>query len=483
MTDFTNTNEGGTNGVQVSVANSGGFSGDPYAAVSNGAGGSVTYSSTAAIRGGISVLMTQPSALTNYVQIDQPAGTSGFQDSIYFYYPAHPDVTHQLVDIRYAGGGSAGGINISTTGQMSIKIGTVGQGFTAGVLTPGTVYRLEQQGASYGSAGSTSYAAQIFVMDSLTALLSQSVTTGTTTGTVISWRFGKPATSGQSNLTGIKFDDWRHRDSGGSGLGPTSPNLSAFPTVAAGTGTANDVEPLGAPGSISTTVDAQPALASGSAPFVAGTSYSVEQVVSALVAIGEAFDVTPKVGPGPLVAGATGAALDATIAGTSLVSVNSVVASATGTAFNALVLINGTSPPSVADGIGTAYDATISVVLAATDAPAVLAEVVGQAFDATVIADSGVIYFFTTPTFREKWAGRHGLWSRMYLDRGISVLRYGESYQQIDEPSAEQVTAADAAYIGGRTYRVSKAEALRLRAAGYGQWVTEAPDPEEHVEI
>lgn len=482
MTILSNNAEGGTNGVTVTTANSGGFSGDAFSTVVNGSGGAVTFSNVNVYRGGMSILFTQPNATTQFIAFDQGAGTSAFQDSIYFYYPAHPDVTHQLVDIRYAAGGSSGGLFISTTGQIRVAAGTITSTFTAGVLTPGNWYRAEWQGSNYGSTGATNLAAQVFLADSLTSLLSATVTTGTTTGTVQIFRFGKPASSAISNFSLYRADDWRHSDQAGSGLGPTSPNLSAFPATAEAVGTTPDAAPAGAPSSISITVEPTTAQATGSAPFIAGTSYSVDQLVSALVAVGEAFDAVPMVGPGPLVAGATGSAYDATIAGTSMVTVSAQLAAATGQAFNALVLINGTSPPSVAPALGEAFDATVSVVLAATDASAVLAEALGQAFDATVIADSGLIYFFTTPTIRERWAGRHGLWSRMYLDRGISILRYGESYQQIDEPSAEQVTAADAAYIGGRTYRVTKAEAFRLRAAGYGQWVTEAPDPDEHIE-
>lgn len=483
MTLLSNTAEGGTNGTTVTTANSGGFSGDAFSTVVNGSGGAVTFSNVNVYRGGLSYLFTQPNATTQFVAFDQGAGTTAFQDSIYFYYSGHPDVTHQLDDIRYAAGGSSSGVFISTTGQIQVRCGPTTVAFTAGTLTPGNWYRREMQGSNYGSTGATSLAAQFFLGDSTTPLLTSSTTTATTTGTVQIFRFGKPASSAISNFSLYRADDWRHSDQAGSGLGPTSPDLSAFPTTAEAVGTSPDGAPAGAPSSISVTVEPTTAQATGSAPFVAGTSYSVDQLVTALVAVGEAFDAVPKVGPGSLVAGATGSAHDATIAGTSLVTVGATTAPATGSAFDALVLINGTSPPSVALGAGVAFDATVSIVLAAQDAPADLAEAIGQAFDATVIADSGVIYFFTTPTFRERWYGRHGLWSRMYIDRGISVLRFGSSFQQIDEPSAEQITVADAAYIGGRTYRVSKVEAGRLRAAGYGQWVTEAPDPEEHVEI
>lgn len=50
----------------------------------------------------------------------------------------------------------------------------------------------------------------------------------------------------------------------------------------------------------------------------------------------------------------------------------------------------------------------------------------------------------------------------------LSVLRFGDgSIQTIENPTDEQVAVATHAYLGGRTYEVSDAEADALIAAGY----------------
>lgn len=84
--------------------------------------------------------------------------------------------------------------------------------------------------------------------------------------------------------------------------------------------------------------------------------------------------------------------------------------------------------------------------------------------------DVSLLYFFKTPTWHERmWGNR--LFDRMHLDVGHSILKFGNSYQRVDNPSTDQIESADAAYLGGRTYLVTKAEAQDLTNAGYGQFV------------
>lgn len=98
--------------------------------------------------------------------------------------------------------------------------------------------------------------------------------------------------------------------------------------------------------------------------------------------------------------------------------------------------------------------------------------------EVVITADTSVTFFyFTTPTIRERrLLRRHALWDRMYLHRGQTIIRFGSSYQQIDNPSTDQMDTADALFIGGRTYAISETEADLLRTAGYGHWVNDTPD-------
>jgi hypothetical protein len=77
-------------------------------------------------------------------------------------------------------------------------------------------------------------------------------------------------------------------------------------------------------------------------------------------------------------------------------------------------------------------------------------------------------YRFTTPTILEEMdSDGHPLFSRIKIPKGITVLKIGSVYSQVRYPSAEQVAAANIAYIGGYSYEVTLAEKTALEAAGY----------------
>lgn len=87
-------------------------------------------------------------------------------------------------------------------------------------------------------------------------------------------------------------------------------------------------------------------------------------------------------------------------------------------------------------------------------------------------------YVFTPPTRTQRPGyvpGQSRLFARMSLEVGISVLKEGGFYSQVIEPTAERVEAADAAYIGGRSYTIDSTERAALIAAGYGAYITGAP--------
>lgn len=77
-------------------------------------------------------------------------------------------------------------------------------------------------------------------------------------------------------------------------------------------------------------------------------------------------------------------------------------------------------------------------------------------------------YRFTTPTVLEEMeSDGHPLFSRIKIPKGITVLKDGGVYTQVRYPSAEEVDAADIAYIGGYSYEVDATEKAALEAAGY----------------
>lgn len=80
-------------------------------------------------------------------------------------------------------------------------------------------------------------------------------------------------------------------------------------------------------------------------------------------------------------------------------------------------------------------------------------------------------YSFSPPTYKQK-IGAGSLWGKVSIYTGRSVLKFGTSYRLVTDPSAEDLTAADAVYLGGRRYTISDDEAAALTAAGYSANLT-----------
>lgn len=77
-------------------------------------------------------------------------------------------------------------------------------------------------------------------------------------------------------------------------------------------------------------------------------------------------------------------------------------------------------------------------------------------------------YIFRTPTILEEMEGEyHPLFSRIKIEKGITVLKNDGVYTEIRYPSSEEWVAADVAYLGGIDYEVDATEKAALEAAGY----------------
>lgn len=71
---------------------------------------------------------------------------------------------------------------------------------------------------------------------------------------------------------------------------------------------------------------------------------------------------------------------------------------------------------------------------------------------------------------------RDPLWRRLSDRVGRTLLKQGPGvYVLTDDPSNEDVAAAQATYLGGHEYVVDAAEAQSLTAAGYGAYLTTVP--------
>lgn len=74
---------------------------------------------------------------------------------------------------------------------------------------------------------------------------------------------------------------------------------------------------------------------------------------------------------------------------------------------------------------------------------------------------------FFTPPVRLERRGQHPLFGRLRVRQGVSVLKEGDFFRQVSHPTDEELAAADAVYLGGYRYRVTREEADLLAAAGY----------------
>lgn len=77
-------------------------------------------------------------------------------------------------------------------------------------------------------------------------------------------------------------------------------------------------------------------------------------------------------------------------------------------------------------------------------------------------------FIFTTPTILEELEGEyHPLFSRIKIEKGITVLKKNGIYTEVRYPSSEEWVDADIAYLGGISYEVDATEKAALEAAGY----------------
>ena len=74
---------------------------------------------------------------------------------------------------------------------------------------------------------------------------------------------------------------------------------------------------------------------------------------------------------------------------------------------------------------------------------------------------------FVPPVALEHPVTNDPLFSRLRIRSGLTVLKTGDSYRTVRDPSEEDIAAADIAYIGGRLYQIDADEAAALINAGY----------------
>lgn len=73
---------------------------------------------------------------------------------------------------------------------------------------------------------------------------------------------------------------------------------------------------------------------------------------------------------------------------------------------------------------------------------------------------------------RQEKRGNHPLFGRVRVAQGLSLLKDAPGvYRQVEYPTDEEFAAAPLAYLGGRWYYISPAEAASLTQGGYGDYI------------
>lgn len=79
---------------------------------------------------------------------------------------------------------------------------------------------------------------------------------------------------------------------------------------------------------------------------------------------------------------------------------------------------------------------------------------------------------FAPPGVLQRTGVAHSFFGRVRLTRGVTIIKCGGHYMQVDPSVDDRVDAAETIYLGGHEYEITHGEAESLAAAGYGDWVS-----------
>jgi hypothetical protein len=225
---FVNTAEGGVNGNNIVTAGQPAGNGDAFSQVL----GTVSYTNVSPLNGTLSYFFNAPTATTNFVAYQDSTAESDWKVRFYVRFPSYSNINHQFIDIRTTGG-TLGGVTLSPTGQVRCNASATSSSFGVPVYSTATRIRVEAQGSGYGTAA-TSLNVQFFLDESLTPFLTTSVSGATTSAGAQVYRFGKPATSGQSTMTDYVIDNFMLiTGSSSPAIGPSEVPGTASSTITA----------------------------------------------------------------------------------------------------------------------------------------------------------------------------------------------------------------------------------------------------------
>lgn len=266
-----NTAEGGTNGVTVSTANSGGASGDAFSQVTITGSGMAYFSNNTASHGTLSYRISGGSGDTGKLYIGNTASNEGTMRG-YFYLNSLPGNAQTLYNIQNTAFASMANINITSGNLLTVtdNAGTVL--FTsAAALSATTWYRVELQVIAGPTTSSGTIQFQYYLGDSLSAIQTLASSAANTT-TVDAFRAQQGKINSGSTLD-ANFDSFAYAHSTSVPMGPYSAS-NQLPTCNAGNDLA-DIEPWTSQTLVGTDNDPDGTVASRAWRQISGTTVTL----------------------------------------------------------------------------------------------------------------------------------------------------------------------------------------------------------------
>lgn len=200
-----NTAEGGSNTTAATTGNTGGVSGDAFAAVTPGAGGAITFSSTQKAHGSLSYAHTPASGVICFMQMNDASSSLSFSVRTYVYLTGYPSSETIFINVQTVAGATVGRLHLTTTGALKVvnSAGAASATFT-NVMSLNTLYRISLTGTVNATTGTMT--AKLYAGDSATPIETQAPT-GVNTGSTAAGRviYGKFTATG--TMTVHYFDD------------------------------------------------------------------------------------------------------------------------------------------------------------------------------------------------------------------------------------------------------------------------------------
>jgi hypothetical protein len=221
MALLTNTLEGGTEGTNVTVANSGGASGTAFTTVTTPASQS-QYRASAAFHGSFGMLVNSLSTAAPIVDLDDATAASSVAIRFYIRMDSYPSVTNVQFPVNFRSlSGSINRTDFDNTG--GIRIG--GLAYSSDKLALSTWYRIECQGTGFGAgAGAGTLSMQVYVGDNTgTPYINQTASGLTLASQVQRVRYGKNSSSPTTADFTYALDDFAQNVGSSTPLGPASP--------------------------------------------------------------------------------------------------------------------------------------------------------------------------------------------------------------------------------------------------------------------